>query len=484
MLKQTVLFLRIAPFLLARAPHPRDMIWPVSLLYTRSILEQQGITAQVVDTWPRVCAPSALVRQVQEVDPEFLFLETRSPTADLTLELAGRIHRLCPGTHIWAIGQHASEKPDDFLFEQSPFTGCINGEIEPVVPAVVNGGQKIEGTVLWDSGTGALKRYGSRATLADPDALPILDPVGMDLDRYRMLSLHVPSVRRPRWGYLLTSRGCSYRCIFCSPTLRQSYGKTFRGQSPERVAEEMAFLNRRYGVDAFYATDDLFTADRHRVHGICEAILERDLKVKWTIQTRMDHLSRELLVHLKEAGCVGIKVGIETGSKRISEILNKNLDQQKVLDMSREMTKLGINLTACYLVGNPTESLSEMRETFEFAKKIGALMIQVAYHTPYPGSESFERYAARGPVVGKSHFDGSPLNLSNVSDAELVRFHRNFYLRYYLSPGQFLRYVRRRAVYKLFRAEELRLLASTTGYLLHQGLKRKAGLSNAHPLET
>jgi len=125
-----------------------------------------------------------------------------------------------------------------------------------------------------------------------------------------------------------------------------------------------------------------------------------------------------------------------------------------------------------------------MQETFLFARRVGALMIQVAYHTPYPGSESFDRYADRLQVNGASHFDGRPLNLSDVSDEELIRFHRNFYLRYYLSPRQFMRYIRHRAIYKIFRAEELKLLARTTGYLAHEGLKRKLGISNAHPLET
>ncbi len=479
--KRQVLFVRLAPFLKARTPHPRDILWPVSALYTAGILRRRGMESRILDTWQRVRPVHALGAHIARLDPTHLFLETRTPTVDLTLDLASRLRRILPNVEIWAIGQHASEKPEDFLSEGTPFRGCVRGEIEPVVPRIVSGEEAVPGTSTWNDG---IRHHGPVAELDDLDSLPMLDPSGLELDRYHMLSVHVPSFRRHRWGYLLTSRGCGYRCIFCSPTLRQSYGKRFRAQSPERVAEEMARLHANHGITAFYALDDLFTGDTDRVHAICDAILARGLRVKWTIQTRMDHLDRPLLVHLREAGCVGIKVGIESGNQRVSEILAKHLDNEKVLAMAREMDRLGINLTACYMVGNPTERLEEMEDTVRFAHQVGALMIQVAYHTPYPGSESYRRYASSQEFDGRSHFDGIPANLSAVPDETLIRFHRNFYLRYYLSPAQILRYVRRRAVYKLFRADELRLLIRTTGYLAHEGVKRKLGLSDAHPLET
>ncbi len=478
-----VLFVRLAPFLQARTPHPRDLLWPVSTLYAVGLLKRAGVHAEVLDTWQRVRPVHVLGAEVVRQRPDVLFLETRTPTARLTLELARRIRRLRPGIRIWGMGQHASEKPGDFLFPGSPFEGCVRGEIEPVVLPLVRGETGVEGTSVWDEQAG-IRHHGGTAQLEDLDGLPLLDPSSLELDRYHMLSVHVPSFRRHRWGYLLTSRGCAYRCIFCSPTLRQSYGSRFRAQSAERVAEEMAHLHDRFGITAFYAIDDLFTGDPDRVHRICDAIVHRGLRVKWTIQTRMDHLDRDLLEHLREAGCVGIKVGIESGNRRVSDLLNKRLDHQKVLAMAREMDRLGINLTACYMVGNPTESLEEMTETLRFALEVGALMIQVAYHTPYPGSESYRRYGGAERFDGKSHFDGAPANLSAVPDEVLIRFHRNFYLRYYLSPEQMARYIRRRAVYKLFRADELKLLLRTTGYLAHEGVRRKLGLTDAHPLET
>jgi len=478
------LFLRIAPFILAKIPHPRDLMWPIQALNSAAMLRRHGVPARVVDTWQRPASPDQLLDRIIAERPDLLLLETRTPTASLTLELARRALLRLPGLVIWGIGQHPSERPEDFLFEGSPFSGCLSGEMEPVITRIADGDTEIDGTIVWDEGTGEARRIGSRAQLEDCDAVPILDPGDLELSRYRMLSLHVPTFRRPRWGYLMTSRGCGFECIFCSPTLRQSYGTRFRGQSPERVAEEMDFLARRHGITALYAIDDLFSGRRKRVHQICDAILARGVKVQWTVQTRLDHLNEDLLRHMQAAGCVGIKVGVETGNQRVSEIIKKRLDRDKAIQMAEVMRKVGINLTACYMVGSPTETLDEMEETFTLARRLGALMIQIAFHTPYPGSESYERYAESHEVADRSHFDGKPVNLSAVSDEELVRFHRDFYLRYYLSPPQVARYVRHRAVYRLFQADELELAVQTGRYLFRQALARGGPKhDHHHPLE-
>ena len=459
-------------------------MWPVSMLYARSLLAQRGVEAQVCDTWPRVLSRRALCDGILDAAPTYLFVETRSPTAGQTLELVHEVRSRAPSMVIWGIGQHASEKPEDFLFSDTPFDGCVCGEIEPVVPRIVDCESGIDGTATWDADAGVVVRHGKPAQLDDLDSLPLLDPRGLELDRYRMLSLHVPSMRKARWGYLLSSRGCAYRCIFCSPALRQSYGARFRGQSPERVADEMSYLHLHHGVDAFYFTDDLFTGDRERVLGICETLRRRALRVRWTIQTRMDHLDDELLTHLRAAGCVGVKAGIESGSARVSKVLRKNLDPDHVLHLAERMRRIGIHLTACFMIGNPSETAQEMEETFLFASRIGALMIQVAYHTPYPGSASYEQYAEQLETSRASHFDGVPANLSAVSDEDLIRFHRNFYLRYYLAPRQLVRYARHRALYKMLSGEELWLVLRTLAYLAQATVRRRMGEPDAHPLET
>lgn len=204
-------------------------------------------------------------------------------------------------------------------------------------------------------------------------------------------------------------------------------------------------------------------------------MIRRRLPIRWTVQTRLDHLDRDLLRQMKRAGCVGIKVGIESGSLRISRLIRKELDPRHALQVSKEMRQIGIPLTACFLIGNPTETLAEMEETYRFACRLDPFMIQVAYHTPYPGSESYAQYAQALDVEGRSHFDGKPLNLSAESDASLVRFHRSFYLRYYLSPRHLFRYLLRRAPNTLAQGYEFQMILQTGKYLIQEHLLQAEG---------
>ncbi|MFM7199149.1 MAG: B12-binding domain-containing radical SAM protein [Myxococcota bacterium] len=464
---------RIAPILDVRHPHPRDVMWPVQLLLGAAQLRSAGWKTTVVDTWTAPCTLKQLEQRLIELRPDWLFLETRTPTARQTLELAGRLKAHHPGLNIFGTGQHPSEKPEDFLFDASPFEACLAGELEGLLPSVLRGERGVPGYLSWCGQRRQVVGEG-RAQVQALDGLPLTVPEGLDLPGYRMLSLFVPGFQRPRWGYTLSSRGCAYACTFCSPTLRQSYGTAFRGQSPERIVEELAFLHQDWGCDAFYFIDDLFTGDLERVHGLCEGLLRRGLRLRWTVQTRLDHLDRALVAHMKAAGCVGVKVGVESGSPRIASLIKKALEPSRALEMGRMLKQQGIPLTACFLVGNPTETLEELEQTFRFACQLDPFMLQVAFHTPYPGSESFERYASGMDTRGRSHFDGVPLNLSAVPDEVLIRFHRNFYLRYYLSPRPLLRYVLRRAPYTLVQGGELELLSRSLTYLTGQ-LVRGAG---------
>lgn len=201
---------------------------------------------------------------------------------------------------------------------------------------------------------------------------------------------------------------------------------------------------------------------------LCEELLRRRLRLRWTVQTRLDHLDRELVAHMKQAGCVGVKVGVESGSPRIASLIKKALDPAQALSMGKVLKQQGIPLTACFLVGNPTETLDELEQTFRFACQLDPFMLQVAFHTPYPGSESFERYASALDTRGHSHFDGQPLNLSAVPDETLIQFHRNFYLRYHLSPRPLLRYLLRRAPYTWVQGGDLELISRSVTYLSRQ----------------
>lgn len=481
---RTLVLVRFAPWSGFSNSHPHDLMWPVSMLYAASIARREGWTAHVVDQHVEPLAGAGLTDRICSLNPDLVLIDTMTPTLDEALRVSAAIVARSPATRVWGVGQHASERPEDFLQPESVISGCLLGEYEANIAALLAGGgeEVVDGSAVYDPALGAVRTQGGKQEIHDCDALPPLDPTGIPLDSYELRSAHVPSFRRQRWGFLVTSRGCPYSCTFCSPTLRQSFGRSFRAQSAEQVVDDICRLNREHGVTAFYMHDDVFSMDRERVVRICEELIRRRANVHWVCQTRANFVDRELLTLMKRAGCCAVKIGIESGSDRILRIIKKGATRKQLLEGAKAIREAGLFLTAYYMLGNPTETLEEMHETFEVAQEIRADMIQVAFHTAYPGSETFREYASHITDPGElSHYNSHPLNLSDVSQETLERLQRQFYLRYYLSPSIFWNYLRRRALYRLTDTREWSLAFRSLAYLLLPRRRRAAAAAAAPP---
>ncbi len=451
------------------APHPRDLMWPAPLLYCAALLRRAGFSPTVTDLHPFREDPVRLARRLADQAPATLILDVATPDVPYCLEFAQQVRQRLPDVRIWATGQHPSYSADVLLGEKTAIDACLQGELLGSVVALAEGrpANEIPGAVVRGE-----EPTPGRVVEIVPDDLPPLQVDGLDLDAYRLNSVHVPRLRPVRWGFLQTSWGCPFDCLFCSQTLRASYSRRWRGLSAERVVDDMERLNRDHGLDAFYFMDDITSFDRQRLLDIAERVQRRNLDLHWVIQTRSDYLDEAMLRPLRKGGCVGIKFGVESGDPALLERVGKRLSLDHTVAMADAIRREGIALTSYYMLGFPGETLEQMESTFRIAKRIGSEMIQVAVYTPYPTSRGFDEFPAevREDLLANpqrfSHYNTAlPINLSAVGDEELMEFHRNFYLHYYLAPRQVARYLRRRAVYTFPQGTDLGLIRTTLGYL-------------------
>jgi anaerobic magnesium-protoporphyrin IX monomethyl ester cyclase len=461
-------FLRFAPWAIFQNNHPHDLMWPVSHLYGKGIAEACGWEAKILDLHVEDLDADGLVSKLAKLQPDLLLIDTMTPTMAYARDIASRLKDTLPDLPIWGVGQHATEQPEDLLYPGSPMAGVLLGEFEANLAELLasRGERPLDGSAVLGADGKPLLR-GGKKEVHDLDALPPIDPSGLHLDRYRMRSIHVPRFGRMRWGYMLTSRGCPFPCTFCSATLRQSYGRKFRGHSAERVVADMVRLHLDHGIDAFYTIDDVFSLDKSRVEEICRRLLQHNLPIAWTIQTRGDLIDKPILKLMKRAGCCGVKMGIESGVPRILKLIRKNATREQLLQAARDTQEAGLSLTTYYMVGHPTETRHEMEQTFQFAREVASDMVQMAFHTPYPGSATYEMYKDHVDDLSElSHYETQHVNLSEVDSATLERLQRSFYLRYYFRPPQLLRYLRRRAIYRLTDPTEWQLGLMSLKYLL------------------
>jgi SAM-dependent methyltransferase len=244
---------------------------------------------------------------------------------------------------------------------------------------------------------GHIVHNANRPLIQDLDELPLPARHLLPMERYTR-TLDTPQ------GYLplttiYTSRGCPYRCSFCSTTL--VWGKRWRARSSLKIIEEIETLSRDYGVRAFWFVDDAFTVQRRRVIEFCDLILERGLDIYWTCESRVDVVDYDLLSKMQSAGCCHISYGIESGSQHIlDKAVKKGITLTQAENMSRWCSELGIKQRAFFSFSYPDETMEDVKETIQFRSKITAEVKPMMPIMILPGTE-IEEVAIRKGVLPK-----------------------------------------------------------------------------------
>ncbi len=167
---------------------------------------------------------------------------------------------------------------------------------------------------------------------------------------------------RKNFTVMVTSLGCPYGCIFCEA------GRTpYNPRNPKTVVDEMQECAEQYGVREIDIFDYSFTADKKRTIEICREMQNRKLGLLWACRSRID-IDEELLEEMKKAGCGRIYYGIESGSQKILDKINKGITLQQVKKTIKNTRKRGIKALGFFLVGAPGETRQTVKRTVKFAK--------------------------------------------------------------------------------------------------------------------
>ena len=190
---------------------------------------------------------------------------------------------------------------------------------------------------------------------------------------------------------------------------------------------------------AFY--DDVFTLDKKRASAIADEILKRGIKIRWTCETRVNLVDKELLRHIKQAGCYAIAYGIESASPDILNILNKDITLEQVVEAVRIAQEVGLQTIGYFMIGSPGETPETIAGTIQFAKKLKLDFAQFAVTTPFPGTKLYNLYLKgkegeipwQNFVYDKAGGQITPVFESDkLSRAELQHWVRKAYKEFYL----------------------------------------------------
>jgi radical SAM superfamily enzyme YgiQ (UPF0313 family) len=202
-------------------------------------------------------------------------------------------------------------------------------------------------------------------------------------------------------GYVSTGRGCPFGCAYCASPLIWERKARFR--SVENILEELKTL-RGYSKPIHFI-DDTFTIIPERTKQICKGIIDNKLKFQWICDTRVDCLDKGLLDLMKRSGCVRVKIGVESGSERVLNLIHKRINKDQIRRGVKLIRESGIPLTTYFMVGFPTETNEDLKETISFAKELKSDYNSLSILAPYYGTEIWDIALNNGWKLDKEHWE-------------------------------------------------------------------------------
>lgn len=172
-------------------------------------------------------------------------------------------------------------------------------------------------------------------------------------------------------------RGCPFSCSFCSSST--FFKRKYRMKSLDRIIKEVDFLQHNYHIDFLGFIHDLFTYNRDFILEFCNTLISSNRKLKWSCSARADSLDEEIINLMHEAGCIGIFIGIESGSETIQKNINKKLDLEYAKKIITYAIGLGINVSSSFILGFPTETYEDVITSFQYRSELYKRGIQEAH---------------------------------------------------------------------------------------------------------
>ena len=419
---------------------------PDWLAYATAVLERGGVDAKLFDFPAADWGKDELRQLVKREAPDFVVLDSTTPSIYSDIECAG-ICKEVSSAKVIMVGPHVSALPEETLREAGGSLDVVcMGEYDLTVLDVVKNFpdlNRVQGVCFQEEGH--VKNTGSRPLIADLDSLPFPAWHHLDLMKYFDGSKLYPYID------IFSGRGCPHRCTFCLwPQVM--HGHKVRLRSPRNVVDEMerdiALCPQVAHGGEFFFEDDTFTLVKANAIAICEEILRRGLKVRFSANARADTADEELFQLMSRAGCRQLLVGFESGNEAMLDRMNK----RRTLDDARRFMELAhrfrIAVHGCFVMGIPGETAESMEATIRHSLELGLDTVQFSAAVPFPGTVYYDQCREAGWIEA-NHWDAwlsdgeqAPvadcpgLTKAMVSDA-IDRGLKRFYLR----PGYMVRFL-------------------------------------------
>ena len=426
---------------------------PLNIMYVSAAIQAAGHESRLFHftpyqhpTWLKGIAElieEGFLEIMREYKPDLVGFSVIIQDYHITKRLSGIAKNIFKTPVIWG-GIQPILQPEQSINEPEVDFICT-GEGEYAIPEFLEclerGKDPMTVTGIWSKDTsGKIHRNGHPQLVEDLDTIPFPNRDLLESKYYRA---------ELTGANILTARGCPFPCTFCqNKTLMETYkgkGKFVRYRSLENVFMEMEELIEKYDVPSFYLSDEMFTLNKRRVIDFCREYKHR-IKRPFMVQTRVDHIDKELAHVLGEAGCFMVNMAIESGNEHIRNIvLKKRVSTEQVLEAYKLVHEHGMMTASFNMIGVPGETLDTIWETIEINRQLKPDRILCSIFMPLPGTELWN-YCENNHLITEdvgettNYYSQVVVNNPNLSSRTLIGY-QGFFDWYVLLPYWLHRFV-------------------------------------------
>jgi radical SAM superfamily enzyme YgiQ (UPF0313 family) len=408
--------------------------FPIGLGYIAKVLVKFGHDVDVLDIWAHQYSNDQVLEKIKGIDHDVVGISALSTQYRYVKWLTSELKKHCRDKTKIVVGGALATLSPEIVLKNTQTDICVIGEGEVTFREVVENTDSLETIegICFKQG-GKIVRTPPREYIKNLDSIEFPAWDLFLIETYiRTAALDLP-VPEPgvRTMSIIAGRGCPYNCRFCS--------KTFSGlrlRSVDNVIQEIKELIKRYDIARIHFCDELVLVNKKGVYELCDKI--EKLNIKWQCQGKVNLVDLDLLKRMKEAGCIAVGYGVESGSQKILDNMNKQQTVEQAKRAIRDAVEVGLHPIVQMIFGYPGETRETLRETIAFFEEtpyVGRVPFFVS--TPIPGTELYHHALEKGLItdeekfleqleVGYNYLPGRPplVNFTRFSEEEFHRFYR------------------------------------------------------------
>ncbi|MDO8517086.1 MAG: radical SAM protein [Nanoarchaeota archaeon] len=368
-----------------------------------SVLKKEGYEVNIIDANINNLSEGQLEQKISEINP------TNIGIGAMTLEYKDCVHKsfeivkkVNPSIKTTLGGIYPTLSPE-IATKDTNIDFFVFGEGEERLPKLLNaietgkGFEDIDGLSFRKDGN--LISIPKSGGIINLDSLPFPDYSGFDMNKYMNYQQKFTQnfkFKQLPVGITMTSRGCPFRCTFCSS--KELYDSKVRTRSPENVLKEIDMLTDKYGMRELIFVDDSLLLPKERALKIMDGLIERKKKgsdLVWKSNNLAIHnMDEEVLSKMKESGCYQVIVSIESGSKNTLERMKKPVNLDRAMKTLEKIKDVGFeDVSSNFVIGMPGDTWEDIRESFRCVEEMvdKSLLDYVVFHiaTPFPRTELY-----------------------------------------------------------------------------------------------